>query len=74
MNQEKTKDICLSVPPVEEQLEIVSFLTRETAKIDALITEQERFIDLLKERRSTLISAAVTGKIDVRGLAAETAV
>jgi type I restriction enzyme S subunit len=42
-------------------------------KADRLIRESERAIDLLQERRTALISAAVTGKIDVRGLAAEDA-
>ena len=56
-------------PPVSEQLNIVSYLDQETAKIDALTTQAEKAITLLKERRSALISAAVTGKIDVRGFA-----
>ncbi|MBB2927106.1 restriction endonuclease subunit S [Paraburkholderia silvatlantica] len=54
------------VPPVSEQAAIVAFLDAEIAKLDALKAEAERAIDLLKERRSALISAAVTGKIDVR--------
>jgi len=40
----------------------------ETAKIDALVNEAVQAISLLQERRTALISAAVTGKIDVRGL------
>jgi type I restriction enzyme, S subunit len=68
MNQEKTKDIVVAIPPLGEQAAITDFLDGETAKLDALIAEAQRTIDLLKERRSTLISAAVTGKIDVRGL------
>ena len=61
---------CLEMPspPAEEQLAIACFLDRETAKIDALIAEAPRAIKLLQERRSALISAAVTGQIDVRGL------
>ncbi len=51
---------------LEEQEEIVAFLDSKTAKIDALIAKQEQLIGLLRERRSALISAAVTGKIDVR--------
>jgi type I restriction enzyme S subunit len=65
--------LALAVPPIQEQSIIVSFLDRETAKIDALIAEQERLIALLQERRAALISAAVTGKIDVQGLAHTTA-
>ncbi|MBD9454054.1 restriction endonuclease subunit S [Rhizobium sp. RHZ02] len=55
-------------PPLAEQTEIAAFLDRETAKIDALVEEQKQLIELLQERRAALISAAVTGKIDVRGL------
>jgi len=58
-------------PPLPEQTRIAEFLDRETAKIDALTAEAQRAIDLLQERRTALISAAVTGQIDVRGLAAE---
>ncbi len=54
------------VPPLLEQSLITSFLDRETSKIDALVGEQRRLIELLKERRTALISTAVTGKIDVR--------
>ena len=56
----------LPVPPLDEQSEIAAFLERETDKLDALRAEAKRAIDLLKERRSALIAAAVTGKIDVR--------
>ena len=58
------------VPPVPEQDEIVAFIRKETAAIDALTVKVRRAIDLLKEFRTTLISAAVTGKIDVREEAA----
>lgn len=53
-------------PPESEQTGIAAFLDRETAKIDRLISEQEKLITLLKERRSALVAAAVTGQIDVR--------
>jgi type I restriction enzyme S subunit len=53
-------------PKITEQTTIAAFLDRETARIDALIAEAEKGIVLLKERRSALISAAVTGKIDIR--------
>ena len=58
------------VPPVPEQDEIVAFIRKETAAIDALTVKVRRAIDLLKEFRTALISAAVTGKIDVREEAA----
>lgn len=54
------------LPPSVEQSEIAKFLETETAKIDALTAEAERAIELLQERRTALISSAVTGKIDVR--------
>jgi type I restriction enzyme S subunit len=57
------------VPPFQEQSSIAARLERETSRSDALIDEAEAAIALLQERRSALISAAVTGKIDVRGLA-----
>ncbi len=60
-----------ALPSREEQLAIAAFLDQETAKIDALITEAKRAIDLLKERRSALISAAVTGQIDVRSFVSQ---
>jgi type I restriction enzyme S subunit len=53
-------------PPRAEQDAIVDFLTIETAKFDTLTTEAQRAIDLLQERRTALISAAVTGQLDVR--------
>jgi len=56
-------------PPVAEQTAIAAFLASETAKFDTLTAEASRAIALLQERRSALISAAVTGKIDVRHLA-----
>lgn len=54
------------LPSLIEQKEIVSFLNSETKKIDTLIQKQLQQIELLKERRTALISAAVTGKIDLR--------
>ncbi|QEY31182.1 restriction endonuclease subunit S [Synechococcus sp. RSCCF101] len=47
-------------PPIDEQEAIAAFLDRETAKIDALITEQQRLIELLQEKRQAVISHAVT--------------
>ena len=59
--------VCL--PPLEEQDRILSEIDAETARIDGLITLTERSIDLLREKRAALITAAVTGKIDVRAAA-----
>jgi len=52
------------VPRPEEQLQIARFLSHETAKIDALIREQERLIELLQEKRQAVISHAVTKGLD----------
>jgi type I restriction enzyme S subunit len=57
--------IWLPVPPLEEQRAIVSYITTETTKIDALRKATERTIALLRERRAALIAATVTGQIDV---------
>ncbi|MEU2925434.1 restriction endonuclease subunit S [Streptomyces sp. NPDC007251] len=54
------------LPAVHEQRRIAAYLDEQTAKIDTLIAETERFIELSRERRSALITAAVTGQIDVR--------
>ena len=54
-------------PPEAEQRQIVAFLQDELLRFDALSLETQRAIDLLQERRTALISAAVTGQIDVRG-------
>jgi len=56
----------LVLPPLPEQRAIAAFLDRETARIDALVEKAEKSIELLREYRIALISAAVTGKIDVR--------
>jgi type I restriction enzyme S subunit len=58
-------EVCLPVPPPEEQCAIVEHIARETAKLDAVRAATERTIALLKERRSALIAAAVTGQLDV---------
>ncbi len=55
------------VPPRDEQAAIVAHIKAETSKIEALRAATERTIELLKERRSALIAAAVTGKIQVEG-------
>lgn len=62
------RNYAIGFPSLEEQHTIVAFLDREIAKIDVLTTESKAAITLLKERRTALISAAVTGKIDVREL------
>jgi len=66
INASEIARLPIPLPPPAEQRAIAAFLDRECGKIDTLITEAERAIALLKERRLALISAAVTGKIDVR--------
>lgn len=64
------KAICGPFPSAEEQRAIAIFVDGETARIDALVAKVRDAIDRLNELRTALISAAVTGKIDVRGEAA----
>lgn len=56
----------IPLPPIDEQRRIVDYLEEETPKIDTLIEETERFIELARERRAALITAAVTGQIEVQ--------
>nr|WP_010399236.1 restriction endonuclease subunit S [Paracoccus sp. TRP] len=68
-NVSAAKDILVSCPPLDEQREIAAYLSRITAQLDTLTETATSAITLLQERRAALISAAVTGKIDVRELA-----
>jgi type I restriction enzyme, S subunit len=60
------KRFVFAMPPIQEQESIITFLDIQTAKFDALTADAQQAIDLLQERRTALISAAVTGQIDVR--------
>jgi len=64
------RQVKLPVPGLEEQRAIAQYLDRSIARIDSLTGMTERSITLLKERRAALISAAVTGQIDLRSTAA----
>lgn len=68
LNCGNVKFVMIPVPPPSEQSEIISRVDGITAPTDALIAKAEEGTALLNERRAALISAAVTGKIDVRGL------
>lgn len=57
-------ELPLPIPPLEEQSAIAAFLDSETAKIDALVEEQRRLNELLKEKRQAIISHAVTKGLD----------
>lgn len=62
-------ELPVPLPSAEEQAETLVRLERETTRIDSLMRKTERSISLLKERRSALITAAVTGQIDLRSAA-----
>lgn len=62
------KGIALALPPQSEQRSIASVTRSELSELDAAIADAREAIALSKERRAALISAAVTGKIDVRGM------
>ena len=70
VNEGQMHDTPAAVPPPSEQRVIAAFLDREMAQLDALIAKVRDGIDRLDELRTALVSAAVTGKIDVRGEAA----
>lgn len=59
-NYSEMRNILLGMPPLPEQTQIATFLDRETAKIDELVAEQRRLMELLKEKRQAVISHAVT--------------
>ncbi|HBO69731.1 MAG TPA: hypothetical protein DD658_06185 [Deltaproteobacteria bacterium] len=65
LNTDTVGAIILGVPCVEEQNEIADYLDRETAKIDAFVSKVQQSIEKLREYRQSLISTAVTGKINV---------
>ena len=61
------KDQYIVLPPLHEQADITDFIDKVERKFELLITKVEQAISLMQERRIALISAAVTGKIDLRG-------
>ena len=71
INASDLADISIHLPPLHEQHAIADYLDRETARLDTLSSMTEDTIALLKERRASLISAAVTGQIDVKEEACE---
>jgi type I restriction enzyme S subunit len=62
ISQEHIKNWWLPLPPIDQQRAIVAYIAAETDKLDALRAATERTIALIKERRSALIAAAVTGR------------
>ncbi len=66
LNVKNLERYIIPLPPINEQEEIVNYLDKSLYEIDIAINKEEKSISLLQEYRTTLISNAVTGKIDVR--------
>ncbi|EOC0056043.1 restriction endonuclease subunit S [Cronobacter turicensis] len=66
IGQDTIKELFIALPPENEALQLVAFIKNEIDVFDSLIGLSNRQVVLLQERRTALISAAVTGKIDVR--------
>ena len=62
--QQSIRELELPIPPPKDQLLIADFLDRETERIDALVAKKQRLIELLQEKRTALISHAVTKGLD----------
>ena len=70
LSQDDLRRLRIPAPQLDEQRAIANFLNREAAKIDSMVAKIETAIERLQEYRTALITAAVTGKIDVREAAA----
>ena len=68
LNNDKHGTLKIAVPPLTEQTEISEYLDRETLKIDRLIDLSNLALKVMDERRSALITASVTGKLDIRSV------
>ena len=68
INKRDVKDETILIPPVQEQRAIAALLDRETSQLDAQVSKIEEQIGLLDEYKRSVTTAAVTGKIDVRGM------
>ncbi|WP_051962027.1 restriction endonuclease subunit S [Methylobacter sp. BBA5.1] len=66
LNAEELGDCFVLIPPMVEQIEIVEHIERKLTKFDLLVQKAEEAVVIINERRTALISAAVSGKIDVR--------
>ena len=67
INRDALGECRIPIPPIEEQKEIISTIVYKIEKLDLLIATANKAIQFIQERRTALISAAVTGKIDLRG-------
>ena len=70
-NSTKLRNLSIPLPGLDDQIEITRWTDRESTRIDTLVIKVREAIDHLREIRTALISAAVTGKIDVRTASAE---
>jgi type I restriction enzyme S subunit len=68
LNMQILGGVPIPLPPITEQRTLVEFVTKQKSRFDGLVGQAQSAIELLQERRTALISAAVTGQIDVRGL------
>ena len=66
INQQQIQDAYFVLPPFNEQNKIVDFLKKEHSRIDSLVLKQNQLIEKMKEYRASIISHAVTGKINVQ--------
>jgi len=71
LSHDAIKSALVPLPPLPEQTAIVEYLDAQTAKLDTAIAAARREIELLREYRERLIADVVTGKVDVRGVAAQ---
>lgn len=69
LSQGLLQSMPIALPPLEEQKKIGAYLEQMNERFEVLVADTKRSIELLKEKRSALITAAVTGKIDVRSAA-----
>ncbi len=67
---ERWRDLALAIPPIEEQRQIVIYLDNATARLTGAVESAQTEIDLLRDFRTRLIADVVTGKLDVREVAA----
>ena len=67
LSQELLKNLFVTLPPIDEQLEIFEYLENMSEMIDSSIGVQHKQIEKLKEYKTTLINSAVTGKIKIEG-------
>ena len=67
VNRETLTDCPIPIPPKPEQEAIAEYISLETVEIDTLIAKTQQCIERLREHRTALVAAAVTGQIDVRG-------